>query len=201
MEAPLTVLYSHAIRGDLALLPRLHRFIRALRDEVEGRALLVDLGQSCDPAVWHCAATGGRSTLLVLDAMGYHAANVRGTLGAEDRARLAGQVTVRLVDEGHDHAQDGVLLTVHERETTWGLPYDVDMWLQVVLAPGEATTLQGGVLRLAAVTAGQIGVARVAGGTVQADVRTMPPETPPDPTIAGVVDFVIAEARYYQNRH
>ncbi len=93
----LSILYTANIRGDLALLPRLYTFLKSLQadlrqfapeDESEVmlcavqprpvQTLLLDLGDSCAPDVWHCAATGGRSTLIALDAMGYHAANVTG---------------------------------------------------------------------------------------------------------------------------
>lgn len=199
MEAPLTVLYSHAIRGDLNLLPRLYRFLSTLRAQATGTVLLVDLGQSCDPEVWPCDVTEGRSTLLVLDAMGYHAANVSGQLSEASRARLAGQVTLALVDADHSHTHEGMILTVRGRPGGGGRPYGREAPLQIVLAPGEETALQDGVLILAAVSAGEIGVARVDGDAVQAEVRTLPAATTPDPTIAGVVDLVVEEARYFQD--
>src|SRR5689334_10902814 len=117
MEKSLTILYTANIRGDLELLPRLYTLIRQLKaqpivdeDEVmlcaieplARRTLLLDLGNSCAPDVWHCVETEGRSTLLVMDAMGYHATNVSGILTRESRAKLdANFLKIALVDESH----------------------------------------------------------------------------------------------------
>ncbi len=78
MEKPLslTLRYSAGIGGDLALLPRMFTLIQQLRARANQPALLLDLGGTCADSVWHCRATGGRSALIVLDGMGYHAANV-----------------------------------------------------------------------------------------------------------------------------
>ena len=89
MKQTLTILYTANLRGNLDLMPRLHTFLRRVRQDFNGRVLKLDAGNACDSTVWHCAATGGRSALLVLDAMGFTAANVSGVLSAEGRARLA----------------------------------------------------------------------------------------------------------------
>ncbi len=117
MEEPLTILYTANLRGDLERLPRLHTFLRQLKNQrpadepdvmlcavepVARRILLLDAGNACALDTWHCAATGGRSALIVLDAMGYQAANVAGFLTAEGRARLdANYLGIALVDEAH----------------------------------------------------------------------------------------------------
>src|SRR4029453_1362356 len=76
------------------------------------RTLLLDLGDSCAADVWHCAATGGRSTLIALDAMGYHAANVSGLLSPESRAKLAENLMeMALVDTEHPREIEGVMLS------------------------------------------------------------------------------------------
>src|SRR5688572_28849719 len=114
MDTPITLLTNHNLRGDIELLPRLFTFIKHLRaldvddeDDVmlcalqpqARRILLVDLGESCAPDAWHCKATGGRSMLVTLDAMGYDAANVSGQLSPEERAKLADTAQMELVDE------------------------------------------------------------------------------------------------------
>ena len=106
MDKPLslTLRYSANIAGDLALLPRLHNFLQRLQAADGSRPLLLDLGGSCAESAWHCRATGGRSALIVLDGMGYHAANVAGALDADNREKLAGQVTLALVDCARDWA-------------------------------------------------------------------------------------------------
>ena len=100
MDEPLslTLLYSGEIAGDLALLPRLYTFLQRLHPPQQQPTLLLDLGGSCANSAWHCRETGGRSTLIVLDGMGYHAANVAGALDREGRDKLAENVTMGLVD-------------------------------------------------------------------------------------------------------
>src|SRR5688572_24616875 len=112
MDSPITLLYTHNLRGDLSLLPRLHTFIKQLKalevddeDDVmlclvqpqTRRTLLIDLGGSCAPDVWHCAVTGGRSMLMVLDAMGYAAVSAA-DLTPDAREKLADTAQMRLVD-------------------------------------------------------------------------------------------------------
>jgi hypothetical protein len=194
------ILYTANIRGKLDLLPRLHTFMRRLRaqpvedeeavmicavEQLLPQNLLLDLGNSCAPETWHCAATEGRSTLIVLDAMGYDAANVEGLLTEAARQRLRENFIRMALVEG----------TPLEREG-----------LHIHLKPAAATRLDGNALALAGVNAGQVGLARVGklGGRwtlFEQEVLTVPPETPPDATIAGAVDFVLGEARLYQRRH
>jgi hypothetical protein len=104
MEAALTVFYTHRLRGNLALLPRLFTFLRQLRGEHAAgmRALLIDLGESCAPDVFPCDVTGGRSTLIALDAMGYDAANVSKELAEAERVKLANNfLHMILIDSQH----------------------------------------------------------------------------------------------------
>lgn len=202
MEKPLslTLLYSAGIGGDLALLPRMHTFLQRLKPAEGQGALLLDLGGTCADSVWHCRATGGRSTLIVLDGMGYHAANVEGALDAENRDKLAGQVTLALVDATRDWryrvppvSDPGIIATLRPRESA--------ARLQIALTPAPETRLAGNVLRLGEVSAGQVGQVLVdlrgSPRIVSASAHTMPADTPPNPSIAGAVEFVEAEARYF----
>jgi hypothetical protein len=200
MTPSLTILYTHNLRGDLQMLPRLATVLWQLKDDAvrqsddaDGKTLLLDLGGSCLPEVWPCGVTGGRSTLMVLDAMAYHAANVNGLLTAESRAKLVSRVSLAVLDEvTPSHEQDEVLLTI--------VPQTTDR-LQVVVVPAEETTLVDHVLRLRGLDAGQVGVAKLAGDTVRAAIVVVGGDVQPDPTISGVVELVIEEARYYeQNR-
>ena len=118
MEKPLTLFYTANVRGQLDLLPRLHTFLRQLKaqpvddeftvmlcavEPLQRQFLLLDLGAACADDVWHCAVTGGRSALIVMDAMGYQAANVSGYLTAEARTRLeANLLQLALLDETQD---------------------------------------------------------------------------------------------------
>ena len=192
MEAPLTILYTHNIRGELDLLPRLHTFIRRLRGELaEGRTFLVDLGESCVPDVWPCAITEGRSTLIVLDAMGFHAANVTDVLSPASRAKLEPEVSLALVDASHPFVDDDI------RFISGDVKPEADT-LTLPLLPTAAAVLEGTVLRLSGLTRGQIGIARLSNGRLVHEVHTMPDDTPPEPTVSGAVDFVRDEARYYE---
>ena len=207
MDKPLslTLRYSANIAGDLALLPRLHTFLQRLGAADGARALLLDLGGSCAESAWHCRATGGRSALIVLDGMGYHAANVAGALDAANREKLAGQVTMALVDGARDWAyhlppvrDPSIVVTLRPRHS------NVAVRLQIALAPAAETRLDGNALRLREVGAGQIGEAvvdlRGQPRLVSAATHALPAGTPPNPTIAGAVEFVEAEACYYQRQ-
>lgn len=175
----LTVLYTQNLRGDFDLLPRLYTFIRTLRGKQDGRTLLVDLGGSCAPEVWHCAVTGGRSTLIALDGMGYDLAHV--ALDAPNRARLADQVTLQLVED--DHYTDS------------------DSGIRIRLESTDETTLADGVLTLQTVAKGQVGqVTLDPPDIISAHIHDLPADTLPDATIAGVIDFITGEARYYQKK-
>jgi hypothetical protein len=217
MEKPLVALYTANLRGDLDLLPRLHTFIRQIKSQspdiehdvmlcmvepVNYRTLLLDLGQSCAAGVWHCDLTGGRSTLIVLDAMGYHAANVAGFLSADGRANLEGQVSVALVDVAHTWQQDDIFVTNGSRR---GEPPVRPYSLHIALTPATSTRVEGNTLHLASVNAGQVGMAQVGttGGTMTLlahEVFDLPANTLPDPTIAATVEFVVGEARYYEKK-
>ncbi len=210
------ILYTGNIGGDLALLPRLHTFLRQLKahppaadedevmlclvEPVPTRTLLLDVGGSCAADVWHCAVTGGRSALIGLDAMGYTAANVEGTLTDEGRAKLADNyLNLALVDETHFWADQDILVSVNPAAQTTPS-------LHILLMPNQTTYLDNRILHLAAVQAGQVGMAQISGVgngslrlTAQA-VFDVPAAAPPDPTITAAVEFILNEARYLQRR-
>jgi hypothetical protein len=190
-----TLLYTASLSGQIELLPRLYTFLRALRSEFQP-ALAIDLGSACTPDVWHCADTDGRSMLIVLDGMGYTAVNAS-ALATDDQERVRGQSVMALVDAEHPHVEHDFLFAL--------TPTRGDGHLCVVMKPATATSLEGDVLRLQAVSGAEIGVARVTMTTdgislLSAETRLLPTGTAPDATIAGVVDFVLAEARYYGKR-
>ncbi len=187
------LLYTAGIRGDLALLPRLHTFIKALRGDVpEGETgpLLFDLGESCAPDVWPCGVTGGRAAIIVLDAMGYHAIYAGAYLTDAGREKLAANyLNAALVDQTTGFARDGVALG------------PANAPIRVPLTPAPQPTLRDGVLTLAPERAGQVGEALVEGGALtRAAVHPLLPNTLPDATITGAVEFVEDEARYFEKR-
>jgi len=201
MEEPLTIFYTGGIRGDLDILPRLYTFLKHLRRDralTPGRALFLDVGDSCAADVWHCDVTGGRSTLVVLDSMGYDAANAAGLADAESRAKLAHVVTMGLIDATHDLTRGGLALVYHDNVLT------LEQRLRVVIQPQPTTRLINGTLYLGAVEHEQVGMALVemAGIPVleRDEIFNLPPGLAPDATIAGTVEFVISEARYTQRK-
>ncbi len=203
----LSLLYSANLRGDIALLPRLFTFLQRLKQAVGPDSLILDLGNSCDGAVWHCRQTAGRSMLIALDGMGYHAANVAEALDATNRKQVAEQVTMALVDRANpwryrqppfdDASEDaGVWLTVK--------PSAMPARLQICLAPAERTRLDDNVLFLQNVCAGQLGTVSVdlRGSPRLQDsaIRDLPPDTPPNPSIAGAIEFIESEARLFHRK-
>jgi hypothetical protein len=103
-------------------------------------------------------------------------------------------------------------------------PYDAASQRDAVARVGESgrierVELRGHVLYLTPIRSGQIGVVQIAlpafaaqpadhpiaGGyapprLLSADISAISPITPPDPTIAGMVDFIVGEARYLQKK-
>ncbi len=218
MSNPLHILYTSNLRGDLDLLPRLHTFIRYLKslpvdDESEvmicavqpqtPRFFLLDLGNACVPDVWHCTATAGRSTLIALDAMGYHAANVTAALTPDSRARLHDNLLgMALVDLDHDWQDNNLLFTTDSRRGgSQTLPS-----LTINLTPAASTHLTTNTLHLADVHAGQVGMAQVSFLTGVPTLSNhaqfdLPPSTAPDPTISATIDFIRSEARFFSRNH
>ena len=195
--APLTVLYTHNLRGDLDLLPRLYTLLQRLRSAAPGPCVLVDLGASCVPDVWPCNVTGGRSTLFVLDAMNYQAARVSDVLSPESLEQLAPQTMMALVDVGRPQRAQGLLFAASEDDIDDEAAYE---WV-VLLNPAARTECAGRRLRLSPVQAGEIGQVELAADhDCRFTVHALPPHTPADPTIAGTVDFVRDEARYFQRK-
>lgn len=196
----LTIFYTYNLQGDLARLPKLYTFLQQLKREHAPRPLILDLGASCADDVWHCAATGGRSTLVVLDGMGYHAANVSDFLDSQQRHQLKRVISTGMVDAEHGwrlhlppFRDDGIIVAGTETPA---------LRLCIVAAPAEATTLNGGTLRLQAIDATQVGIVRL---TLQdtpqllsQTVVDVPDTLKPDATIAAAIEFVQDEARRVQ---
>lgn len=205
MEKPLslTLLYTSNIRGDIRMLPRLYTLMQRLKPARRQGSLLLDLGHACADEVWHCRLTQGRSTLIVLDGMGYHAANVAGTLDPISRRKVAAQVTMALVDDSQDwHYQ---IPPVADSSITVALrPKDPRARLQICLSPAAATAVQDNILYLRDVGGGQIGWVHLTlhpvPRLVTAAVHDLPPHTPANPSLAAAVEFVESEAHYYHQK-
>jgi hypothetical protein len=204
METPLTVLYTARLQGELAFAPRLFTFLRSLRAQAAGVVLLLDLGDACHLQVWHCAVTGGRSALFALDAMGYDAVHA-GILHPSSRAAMQQAVRVALLGPGEAARLRSARLFVPP------LPVESNpARLSIALEPAAQTALADGALSLGGVEFAQVGFVQIAFGRggaslEQAAVLDVPADTAPDPTVAGAVDFILAEAhlalKKAQGRH
>lgn len=197
----LTIFYTQDLVGDLRRLPRLYSLIDALRLR-HGRALLLDLGNQCAPHVWHCAVTEGRSMLVALDSMGYHAANVAGMLTDGSRQKLLSMVTLGLVDE--QHAWRYHVPPIVDEEIVVSLEPTPALRLNIVLTPAEATKLEHRTLFLERVPAWTVGVVQLELGAEPViqhtaahpltDMYTL------EPTISAVVELVLEEAEALRRR-
>lgn len=204
MEKPLslTLLYTSNLGGDIHLLPRLYTFIQRLKPARRPGLLLFDLGHACADEVWHCRLTQGRSMLIALDGMGYHAANAAGTADAAGR-QVEAQMTMALVDDARDwHYQ---VPPVIDRSITATVgPTDSAARLQICLSAADETRIQGNVLYLGDVRGGQVGRVcldlRSAPRITASGVHDMPSNTLPNPSLAATVEFVESEARYLQKK-
>jgi hypothetical protein len=167
----------------------------------QARTLVFDLGGSCAPEAWHCQATQGRSTLIALDAMGYAAAHVQGSLTPESRARLTeNYLNMALVDDEHPWFDGAVWAWTDRPQSDIGSGS-----LHIDLNGCQVTRLDGRRLQLASVHKGQVGVAQVSSSSghlilMGHAILDLPPDTPPDPTIAAAIAFIQSEARQYQHR-
>lgn len=197
----LTILYTAQLRGDLALLPRLHTYLQHLKTQYE-KPLLLDLGDSCANDVWHCAATAGRSTLIILDGMGYHAANSSDFLAEGERAKLQGNLSTGLIDAQHVWRYD--VPPVRDEGIIVATQNTPALTLCILATAAESTKLANRTLHLQAVPKGSVGMAQVVLNTVPEltahDIFPMPDKLKSDPTIAATIDFVEDEARYFQSK-
>jgi hypothetical protein len=108
---------------------------------------------------------------------------------------LGENVRMQTISRDHDGYLDDVYLTLDTRQAH---PHAA---LTIFMETADETTLDSGLLLLKTVERGQIGMATVRGGRLtEAIVQPLLPSVYPDPTIAGVVEFVEAEARYAQKR-
>lgn len=205
IDTTLSLVYTANVRGNLSLLPRLYTVMQTLQHPPQSQRLLLDLGQSCDADTWHCAATGGRSAAVVLDGMGFHAANVQGLLTAEARMKLKGVTTLAPVDDRSPWRYD--VPPVRDEGVIVSTVPTPALRLCILLTPAESTRLTDRVLSLATVDTGekyQIGrvTLDLSGEPTLLDhsIITLPTGTRPDATITAAVSFVEDEARYYQKQ-
>ena len=192
----LSIAYTYGIRGDLGFLARLATRLKQLRPLL-GTPLLLDLGASCAPNIWHCDATQGRSMVVALDGVGYHALNLSEQLDETGRHKLEGIVTAGMVTARHawrlhlpPHQDEGIVVASAPLPT---------LRLCIVCTPAPQTHLEAGVLTLQAPPAYQLGVVHLSlsphPALLSQAIYTVPEDTPPDPSIAASLAFIEDEAR------
>ena len=215
METPLifNIFYTQDLRGDLHRFPYLYTFLQTLRehyvvyspDDPETYPdLLLDLGGACTDSAWHCQVTGGRSALVVLDGMGYHALNIDGALTAIDRAKIAPHIQAALVDANNDWHYE--IPPITDSSIRVGINNASDNYrCQIQLQAQAATQVVGNTLQLGYVPSFSVGVVQL---YIEDNVKIafhlteeMPADLHPNPSIVAAVEFVEGEARYYQSQH
>jgi hypothetical protein len=180
----LHVFLTANLAGDLDALPRLYTLLAILRSGLDAPATLIDLGGACHPAQWICQATENRAPYVVMDAMGYHQA-VSSILDEENRQKLGAMVQMEIVFPAD-------------------LPLQVGEWH---LMPHSTTSttptaaLKGRLCRVQLPPTHTIDHLQLEDdGQASIDRHPVPHATLPDPTIAGTVEFVKREVRYYQSK-
>lgn len=198
----LTILYTQHIGGDLHLLPRLYTFLQSLQAEhSDAPVLILDIGDSCSPEIWHCQVTQGRSTFLVLDAMGYHAANSAELLSDSERDRLQTMVTTGLVNQRH--AWRFFVPPFRDETIIVASAPTPALRLCIVASPSETTRFELGMLFLASVPKAHVGIVTIdidQSSISQSRIVAMPNNSAPSATISASVELVEEEAQSASNR-
>ncbi len=216
----ITLLYTARLAGRLDLLPRLFGVIQTVRAACATPVVLLDLGDSCHPSAWECAATEGRAALFVLEAMGYDLA----CLSADDCRAMTPDAAQRLREHLHlpvcgaaalglppivivevggqrvacqspaapetTQAAEGSLLI---RPDATGHSPRLDRSTRTVWLP-----LPEGALAAAGVTLTQGAAGQWE--PVAVEELPVPAQGQPDPIVAATVAFVRDEARLYRRR-
>ncbi|MBK8138988.1 MAG: hypothetical protein IPK52_24755 [Chloroflexi bacterium] len=193
-----TFLFTQDLRGDLRFLPKLARVLMQLR-LVEQRTLTLDLGGMCSPEVWHCAVTDGRSMLIALDGLNYAAVNAEGVPDSVWPSLTKSLVYMQAVDSIHTGKMGHVRFVT--RQPAEEIPPEI---LALVIAPHAEASIVGNTVYFPAVESHKVARMRVKTAApaeiVSLEVFEVPPDTAPDPTISGMVEFIENEARQYGKR-
>ena len=197
----LTILYTQHIDGDLGILPQLYTFLQQLKQEHDLNALILDIGNACSEDIWHCEVTNGRSTVIVLDAMGYHAVNVSGFMPDTQRDSLRNDVSLGLVTARHMWRY--YVPPVRDDDIVIAGQATPAMTLCIVVAPHDQNLLENRMLFLKAIAKGEVGLVKVDMQEMvilEETVFAMPKGIKPDATIAASVELVEEEAEFIQKR-
>lgn len=197
----LTILYTQNIRGDLQYLPRLYTFLQNLKHKFDSKALLLDIGNACADDVWHCEVTKGRSTVTVMDAMGYHAVNVADFMGDSERDSLATNVSTGLVTERHMWRY--FVPPLRDEDIVIAGQATPAMKLCIIASPAEQNLLENRMLHLKTLEKSEIGLVQVdmqKMAITKEEIFTPPKGFKPNASIAASVELIEEEARFAQKR-
>lgn len=215
-----SLFYTAALKGNLALLPRLFTFLSRERAAAQGISFLVDMGCACVPEAWICRATDGRAMLVAMDSMGYDAFHIGARDPLYQMPHIVEQLR-RLVVTGFAAGPWSTQVNRHgvrvglvngaqmaraaaempALDLLIGLRYTEQAaihaewrtsqrWL--LFDCGEGNTIGRLDLKLLPTTPYL--------EVISQQALTLPEHTPPDPTISGVIEFVQSEARHAEQR-
>ena len=197
----LTILYTQNINGNLQILPSLYTFLQSLKQDYDPQALILDIGDACSDDVWHCDVTDGRSAVIVMDAMAYHAVNVTGFMTDSQRDSLGNSVSVGLITARHmwryfvPPLKDDDIVIAGQATPA--------MRLCIVANPHTQNSLNNRMLELQQVEQSQIGLVQVDMhklAITEQNIFYLPKGTKPNPTISASVDLVMEEAEFISKR-
>lgn len=198
-----TLLYTANIKGDLHLLPRLFTLIQVVRRAAEGPVFLFDVGDTCARDAWVCRATQGRAPFLVLDSMGYDGAMIGGgeevPIPPSALRLLVGDMLMKAIiwDRTKPLTKQGITLTVApgsaDVQADSGPVIRANRSSSALPAPHDSPPVLGDT---AQGTVAAVKMHWPAWTVAEAYTVAISEHTPPDPTIAAVVDLVESEARH-----
>jgi hypothetical protein len=219
----ISIFYTSGLRGQLDRLPRWFNQISSLRGQSQF-SLLVDLGQTCEAGQWICQATAGRGMLVAMDAMGYDAFHIGPLDMLYQYPHLVQQIQqiivtpfaagpwsanltrqglqVQIINGKNLPNPAATLAETSQSTVNFTLALGLDLHAEVKALAGGCLLLQGAAsntaqlgrvdIRLAAQPAYSEGAAPE---ILDWQVLALRHDLPPNPTLAGVVDFVRSEAR------
>jgi hypothetical protein len=214
-DTAITLIYTAALEGRIALLPTLFTRIKQERhpDQI---SLLVDLGRSCATDTWICEATEGRGMLVAMDAMGYDAFHIGPQDALYTQPALVQQIRQiiatplaagpwlgKVTRKGLTFVFANAAALSPRTETadlTIGLRLSDEARLEVTADPRKRILWLDGGRPTQTPLIGRVDVCLLPDAPfieiTDHKLLDLPDDLPPDPTISGAIEFVESEARY-----
>lgn len=176
--------HSHC---DLAYLPRLYTYLKHLKKTLDGPIVVIDSGVAWSNGEWLSVVTEHRAPYILLDAMGYTAAFCEG-LSPDNIEKLHPQLQLQLLAPSQ-----ATVISLSTGETITVAQHPQNNQIEA----------QGQTLYIPLTPHRTIGYAHIALApltVLETQLYQVPATTLPDSTIAGTIEFVQDEARYYQKQ-